>query len=121
MPRAASGLGVGPRASRSRFMDLGAWLAAVGAVARRIIGTEPEKAAAILADLAESQQALVVDVRRLVEGLRPPVLDQLGLLAALREHASTVARTGGLHTVPAAPTWLPSSDPHRHQITSPRA
>ena len=38
MPRAASGLGVGPRASRSRFMDLGAWLAAVGAVARRIIG-----------------------------------------------------------------------------------
>jgi len=42
-------------------------------------------------------------------------------IAALREHASTVARTAGLHTVPAGPTWLPSSDPHRHEITTPPA
>jgi DNA-binding transcriptional LysR family regulator len=37
--------------------------------------------------------------------------------AALREHASTVARTAGLHSVPDGPTWLPSSDPHRDEIT----
>ena len=38
--------------------------------------------------------------------------------AALREHASNVARTGGLHAVPAGPTWLPARDPHRDEVTS---
>jgi hypothetical protein len=47
--------------------------------------------------------------------------DDRETIAALREHASTVARTAGLHTVPAGPTWLPSSDPHRHEITTPPA
>src|SRR3954468_5070969 len=37
--------------------------------------------------------------------------DDRETIAALREHASSVARTGGLHTIPAAPTWVPSSDP----------
>ncbi|MDX6724590.1 MAG: hypothetical protein QOD73_2994 [Solirubrobacteraceae bacterium] len=36
--------------------------------------------------------------------------------AALREHASTLSRTTGLHTVPAGPTWLPSRDPHRDEL-----
>jgi DNA-binding transcriptional LysR family regulator len=39
-------------------------------------------------------------------------------IAALREHASTVARATGLHAVPAGPTWLPSRDPHRDAIAS---
>jgi hypothetical protein len=47
--------------------------------------------------------------------------DDRETIAALREHAGTVARTAGLHTVPAGPTWLPSRDPHRHEITSPPA
>ena len=34
------------------------------------------------------------------------------------DHASTVARTAGLHTVPAGPTWLPAMDPHREEIAS---
>ena len=38
--------------------------------------------------------------------------------AALREHASTVARASGLHAVPVGPTWLPSRDPHRDEIAS---
>jgi DNA-binding transcriptional LysR family regulator len=36
-------------------------------------------------------------------------------IAALREHASTVARAE-LHPVPAGPTWLPSRDPHRNEL-----
>ena len=47
--------------------------------------------------------------------------DDRETIAALREHASTVARTAGLHTVPAGPTWLPSSDPHRDEIAPPPA
>ena len=40
--------------------------------------------------------------------------------AALREHASTLARTAGLHTVPVGPTWLPSRDPHRDELAPAR-
>jgi DNA-binding transcriptional LysR family regulator len=43
--------------------------------------------------------------------------DERESIAALREHASTVAQTAGLHAVPAGSTWLPSSDPHRDEIT----
>ena len=45
--------------------------------------------------------------------------DEREAIAALREHASTLARTAGLHTVPVGPTWLPSRDPHRDEIASP--
>jgi DNA-binding transcriptional LysR family regulator len=36
--------------------------------------------------------------------------------AALREHASTLARAAGLHTVPVGSTWLPATDPHRDEL-----
>jgi hypothetical protein len=38
--------------------------------------------------------------------------------AALREHASALARTAGLRTVPAGPAWVPSRDPHRDEVAS---
>ena len=47
--------------------------------------------------------------------------DDRETIAALREHAGAVARTAGLHAVPAGPTWLPSRDPHRNEIASPPA
>jgi hypothetical protein len=47
--------------------------------------------------------------------------DDREAVAALRGHASTVARTAGLDTVPSGPTWLPSGDPHRDEIASPAA
>jgi signal transduction histidine kinase len=40
---------------------------------------------ALLSDLATRTQATVADIRRLVYALRPPALDELGLLSALRE------------------------------------
>jgi signal transduction histidine kinase len=52
--------------------------------ARDLISTDPERAEAHLGDLIEQAQAAVVDVRRLVYELRPPALDALGLLGALR-------------------------------------
>jgi DNA-binding transcriptional LysR family regulator len=44
--------------------------------------------------------------------------DDRPAIAALREHAGTLARTPGLHTVPAGPIWLPASDPHRRHVRS---
>jgi signal transduction histidine kinase len=63
--------------------------------ARDLIPSDPERAAALLGDLIEQAQAAVADVRRLVYALRPPALDALGLLGALRSHA-THADHGGL-------------------------
>lgn len=41
-------------------------------------------AAAMLVDLKADVQAAIADIRRLVYGLRPPALDELGLIGALR-------------------------------------
>jgi signal transduction histidine kinase len=41
----------------------------------------------LLRDLDRALQEAIVDIRRLVAGLRPPALDDLGLLPALREQA----------------------------------
>ena len=39
----------------------------------------------LLSELAERTQATIADIRRLVYALRPPALDELGLVSALRE------------------------------------
>lgn len=65
-------------------------------VARRVLRDDPDRADTILSTLAENQQAVLVDVRRLVDALRPPVLDQLGLVMALRERARQFTDGGRL-------------------------
>ncbi|MEV7005772.1 ATP-binding protein [Streptosporangium sp. NPDC051022] len=66
---------------------------------------EDEHARRLLADVVGDAEAAVADVRTLVEGLRPPALDALGLLGALRAHA-TRQPPGPLVTV-RAPDDLP--------------
>ena len=61
---------------------------------------------ALLADLAAHTQAAVADIRRLVYGLRPPALDELGLIATLRE-ATVPPGAGGLTITVEAPARLP--------------
>ncbi|MEO6062714.1 MAG: histidine kinase [Thermoflexales bacterium] len=51
------------------------------------VASEPE-ASALLSDAKGQTQQAIADIRRLVYDLRPPVLDELGLAAALREHAA---------------------------------
>jgi signal transduction histidine kinase len=58
--------------------------------ARRVLATDPEAADALLDRAAASVESTVTEVRRVVYGLRPPALDQLGLTGALRQHANTV-------------------------------
>jgi signal transduction histidine kinase len=53
---------------------------------------DPAQAALLLSELKGDVQAAVVDVRRLVYALRPPALDELGLVGALRLLASQYQR-----------------------------
>ncbi len=55
---------------------------------RALMRDDPDAAEALLLDLKAQAQDAVTDIRRLVYDLRPPALDDLGLLGALRESAA---------------------------------
>ncbi len=66
--------------------------------ARNLLRRDPAKADALLASVAEQTQGTIADIRRLVYDLSPPALDQLGLVAALRQYAAHID-TGTLVSV----------------------
>ena len=53
-----------------------------------LIHQDPEQAADLVAHISDQAREDIAEVRRLVEGLRPPALDQLGLVSALRHRAA---------------------------------
>jgi signal transduction histidine kinase len=57
--------------------------------ARKLVRRKPEDAEVLLSRLKEQTQDTVTEVRRLVYGLRPPALDDLGLVAAVRQQAES--------------------------------
>lgn len=63
--------------------------------ARDDLTREPE-AAALLGDLAERTRDAIAEIRRLVSGLRPAALDDLGLVPALSAAAAEYERVGRL-------------------------
>jgi signal transduction histidine kinase len=74
--------------------------------ARDLVSTDPRRAEELLASVMERAQEAVSDVRRLVYELRPPALDALGLLAALRAYADHHAE-GGIRVTVESPSALP--------------
>jgi two-component system NarL family sensor kinase len=75
--------------------------------ARRQLETEPLSAARQIEDLSVQTQEAIAEIRRLVYDLRPPALDELGLVGALAEQASrfgpiTVTGPNPLPALPAA-------------------
>jgi signal transduction histidine kinase len=65
--------------------------------ARDLIADDPDQAIDLVVQLSEQTRTVIGEVRRLVDGLRPPALDQLGLVTALRQRAdqhNLVAREG---------------------------
>jgi len=69
---------------------------------------DPKAAEHLLADLGAQATAAIEDVRRLVYGLRPPSLDDLGLLGAVREQANRLSvPSRGLVVRVDAPDRLP--------------
>jgi signal transduction histidine kinase len=64
-------------------------------VSRRTVG-ETTPTGELLGRLCDELRAAIVEIRRMAHGLRPPVLDRLGLIPAIREYAGALAsRTGG--------------------------
>jgi len=56
----------------------------------RLVHERPDESARLAETLKAEIQTSVDDVRRLVEDLRPPALDQLGLVRALEQHAGRI-------------------------------
>jgi signal transduction histidine kinase len=73
--------------------------------ARNLLSQDP-KTAALMAELSERARATVSDVRRSVHALRPPALDELGLVPALREGAAQYGQND-LRIAVEAPESLP--------------
>jgi signal transduction histidine kinase len=93
--------GLGPR--------LAAQTLKVGA-ARSLYPRDPAASDALLDELETDMDATLADVRRLVHNLRPPTLDQLGLVGAIRDAAERYEpdpATNGLRISVRAPEELP--------------
>ncbi len=75
--------------------------------ARILVSRDPNAAVALLDDLTAQVKTTITDIRRLVYALRPPALDELGLVSALREHAAHYNESNGLSVSMEAPERLP--------------
>ena len=62
--------------------------------ARRLLGSDSDAADALLSTAASEAGKSWVDVRRMLDGLRPPGLDELGLVGALEERGRALTRPG---------------------------
>jgi signal transduction histidine kinase len=71
---------------------------------RHTVRQNPERAEALIDELRDDVRAATAEIRRLVYDLRPPMLDELGLLGALRNLGPA---DNGLEHSLEAPTALP--------------
>jgi signal transduction histidine kinase len=79
--------GVGPTlASLSQRLD----------TAADLVDTDPEASVKLLRDMKGQVRNTVAEIRRLVYALRPPVLDEFGLVSAVREHVAQYTGPNGL-------------------------
>jgi signal transduction histidine kinase len=86
------------RLRRDLHDGLGPSLAAIGLRAEasaELVDADPAGAKRLLDELGADVQSTLADIRRLVDGLRPPALDEFGLLGAVSQQA---ARLGGSTT-----------------------
>jgi signal transduction histidine kinase len=72
----------------------------------QLLDQNPTQARPLIAELKTQSQAAITNIRRLVEGLRPPALDELGLVGMLYEYIAQY-RYSGLEIVLQAATDLP--------------
>lgn len=61
---------------------------------RNVLENDSKAADALLSELRAETKAAIEGIRRLVYDLRPPALDELGLVGALREQAASFVRRG---------------------------
>lgn len=85
------------RIRRDLHDGLGPSLAALSLqveIARDLIATDPHRSSELLDDVLGQTRESILDIRRLVYELRPPALDDLGLVGAIRAQAMTWERGG---------------------------
>jgi two-component system, NarL family, sensor kinase len=80
--------------------------------ARELLARDPLTAARLLTQLEDGLEGTLAEIRRLVYDLRPPVLDQLGLVGAVQACAADLERPSsngekGLAVTVTAPVALP--------------
>jgi signal transduction histidine kinase len=76
-------------------------------VARNLVSRDPSAAETLLVDLRSQSQAAIGDIRRLVFDLRPPALDELGLIGAIQEYIRQISGRDGLQIRLDSPKDLP--------------
>jgi signal transduction histidine kinase len=72
-----------------------------------LLEADPAQAVHYLREVKAQSQTTVADIRRLVYELRPPALDELGLVGALRAHVQSLSSRNGLRVTVDAPETLP--------------
>jgi len=99
------------RLRRDLHDGLGAQLAGLNVQAgslRRLIPTDPDAADELVVEFREELRGAISDIRRLVYDLRPPALDDLGLVEALRQLAERYgSESGQLRLSVEAPEDIP--------------
>lgn len=90
--------GLGPQLASMSFR-----LDAIG----NLIETDPQTAHSSVIDLKSQVQIALGDIRRIAYGLRPPALDELGLVGALKEHIAAHNQAQGLQITLETPEPLP--------------
>ena len=100
------------RLRRDLHDGLGAQLAGLNIQAgtlRRLIPRDPDAADELVVELREELRGAISDIRRLVHDLRPPALDDLGLVEALRQLATRYgSKDEPLRVVVEAPEDIPN-------------
>ena len=98
------------RLRRDLHDGLGPSLAALGmevdGLRNRMPALRPEQTDTELLALRQGIQRTVLEVRRVVEGLRPPALDELGLDGAVHQLARRLATPGGPAAAPGRPVTI---------------
>jgi signal transduction histidine kinase len=62
--------------------------------ARDLIPSNPQRSAELMGEIIGGAQAAIQEIRRVAYALRPPALDDLGLITALREYIAQIPRGG---------------------------
>lgn len=98
------------RLRRELHDGLGPQLAALSLkvdAARNTFGSDPTQSAQLLQEVKVGVQAAIADIRRTVYALRPPALDQLGLIGAVHSQADALATAAGIQATVVGPEFFP--------------
>jgi signal transduction histidine kinase len=99
------------RLSRDLHDGLGPQLVSLGfkvEAAQNLLEEDQDAVGELLSQLKTQTKSALGDVRRIAYDLRPPALDQLGLVPAIQEHITALERPGGLDIILETPAELPN-------------